>query len=211
MRTLIDRSMLKWLLAVALVLAFGYYVVPEIVGRVTYAQQKAEVEAAEEQLAKLGDLSKALARSRQRQWTNLGGQLIPADDFATLRADIKAGKLTDWLAIHAAYDALWEDYPLAKQRHAHAALRDLLGVDKLTRPVWFKALAEAVRIQDHICEQVYLSRKKDYDNPFRQATFANAEEMKAVVGTIEGNSFVKQTRKETKAFKKRIQAVRRRT
>ena len=41
--------------------------------------------------------------------------------------------------------------------------------------------------------------------------FANAEEMKAVVGMVEGNSFVKQTREETKAFKKRIQAVRRRT
>ncbi len=160
---------------------------------------------------KLASMNRVLAGRRQKHWVNVGGQLIPAPDVQKLLTAVKNGKLKTWSQIHAAYDALWEGYPLAKQAHAHASLRDLLGVDKLTRPVWLKALAEAIRIQDYVCEQVYLSRKKDYDNPFRQATFANAEEMKAVVGTIEGNSFVKQTREETKAFKKRIQAVRRRT
>ena len=34
----------------------------------------------------------------------------------------------------------------------------------------------AGRIQRRIGEQVYLSRKKDYDNPFRSATCRNDEE-----------------------------------
>ncbi|MHC4563421.1 MAG: DUF4954 family protein [Planctomycetota bacterium] len=161
--------------------------------------------------AKRATMNRALAGRRQRRWVNVGGQLIPAPDLQKLLTAVKTGKLNTWPAIHGAYDALWEGYPLAKQSHALASLRDLLGVDRLTRAVWAAALAEAVRIQDYICEQVYLSRKKDYDNPFRQATFANAEEMKAVVGTVEDNSFVKQTREETKAFKKRIRSARRRT
>lgn len=48
-----------------------------------------------------------------------------------------------------------------------------------------------------MCEQVYLSRKKDYDNIYRQATYRNAEEMQAALGTIEDNSFVQQTRVQT--------------
>ena len=46
------------------------------------------------------------------------------------------------------------------------------------------------RIQQYICEQVYLSRKKDYDNIYRQATYRNQAEMEAAIGTIEDNSFV---------------------
>jgi hypothetical protein len=57
-----------------------------------------------------------------------------------------------------------------------------------------------VRVQGFVCEQVYASRKKDYDNPFRQATFADAAEMRAVLGTAEDNAFVREMRRETEAF-----------
>ena len=73
---------------------------------------------------------------------------------------------------------------------------------KLQPPeLWNAALDEAVRIQEYVRDQVYVSRKKDYDNPFRQTTFRNAEEMKAVLGTAEDNSFVKQVQQETELFK----------
>ncbi len=55
-----------------------------------------------------------------------------------------------------------------------ATLLDLLGAKKLTAELWNAALDEAVRIQEYIRDQVYLSRKKDYDDPFRQTTFRNA-------------------------------------
>jgi hypothetical protein len=161
--------------------------------------------------ANLSAMNKALAGPRESHWVNLGGQLVTEPDFTKLLAEIKSGKLKDWNTIHAAYDHLWEAYPLTKQRHAWATLRDLLGEsEKLTPKSWEKALDEAARIQNFICEQVYLSRKKDYDNPFRQATFANTEEMTAVIGTIEDNSFIKQTRKDTEAFLKRLKAARKR-
>jgi hypothetical protein len=64
---------------------------------------------------------------------------------------------------------------------------------------------DAIRIQGFICEQVYSTRAKDFNNPFRQATFESREEQDAVVGTIEDNSFVVQTRSDTDAFIARCQ------
>ena len=72
--------------------------------------------------------------------------------------------------------------------------------DVMTEEMWRENLDKAIRIQHYICDQVYLSRKKDYDNEIRSATFRNEDEKIAVVGRIDDVSFVKQIRKETEAF-----------
>ena len=69
---------------------------------------------------------------------------------------------------------------------------------------------KAVTIQEFIRDEVYNSRKKDYENPFRQATFRNMEEMTAAIGTVEDNSFVKQVQGETEEFKKNIEGIKKR-
>jgi hypothetical protein len=159
---------------------------------------------------KLQDMAAALAGRRERAWVNLGGQVMPAADLARLRADIRDGRLATWTAVHEAYDRLWAKYPLDKQRHAFATLLDLLGAEKLTPPIWAAALDEAVRIQEYVAEQTYVTRKKDYDSPFRQMVYSTPAEMAAVLGTAEGNSFVKQVRKETEAFKELVAAMKQR-
>jgi hypothetical protein len=162
------------------------------------------------QQANLSAMAKALSGPRQQQWFNVGGQLISAPDIERLLSCIKSGELDSWKAIHAAYDELCESYPLARQQHAFATLLDLLAAKELTPALMESALSEAARIAEYICEQVYISRNKDYENPFRQATFANAQEMQGVIGSIEDNSFVRQTRTDTKAFQKRVQAAKKR-
>jgi len=157
--------------------------------------------------AELEAMCDALAGRREREWVNLGGQLTPAGDVEQLLADIKSGKLRSWGAIHEAYGALWQAYPFEKQRHAFACLLELLGVGRLTPELWRSALDEAVRTQEFIREQVYLTRKKDYDNPFRRTTFRDAEEMRAVVGTPEDNGFVKRVRQQTEAFRELVEAA----
>jgi len=152
-------------------------------------------------------LAEALAGPRERHWVNLGGQLVLAADLAALKADIRDGRLTTWTAIHEAYDRLWEKYPTDKRRHALASLRDLLGIKSLTPQAWAAALDEAVAIQQYVADQTYQSRQKDYDNPFRRMTYTTPEEMAAVLGTAEGNSFVKQVRQETQAFAALVTAV----
>ncbi len=178
-----------------------------------------------------------LAAPREKNWVNLGGQLAPEPEVERLLDDIKAGRLKNWQEIHGRYDEMWQDYPRRKQAHALAALLELLGggdcpdfrasgdcpdfrgsengtvpfgplnPEDLAPPLWNAALDEAVRIQEYVRDQVYISRKKDYDNPFRQITFRNAEEMKAVLGTAEDNGFVKQVRQETEAFKRQVASV----
>ena len=160
-----------------------------------------------ETFVSLGD---ALENDRQTQWINLGGQLIPANDVDQLRSDIGSGKLASWKKIHDRYNTLWAQYPLEKQKHAYASLCTLLGTDKLTREQWISALDRSVSIQEYIRDQVYLSRKKDYDNLFRQNTYRNMAEMTAAVGTVEENSFIKQVRIETEAFKTLVNEIKQR-
>ncbi len=152
----------------------------------------------------LDQLNEALKGERVTEWVNLGGQLCELSDVNTLRQEIGSGKLDSWDAIHKRYDDLWEKYPLQKQKHAYAVLCDFLNTDELSRRQWHDLLDKAVTIQHYICEQVYLSRQKDYDNPFRKATYRNEAEMLAAIGTIDDNSFVCLVREETETFRKRV-------
>jgi hypothetical protein len=160
--------------------------------------------------ATFASLCKDLAGKRQTEWVNIGGQLVAGPDLQKVMAGIKTGKLKTWDAIHEAYDKLWAAYPADKQRHAFATLCAVLDTAKPTIEQWQKCLEEAIRIQEYISEQVYQSRKKDYENPFRQMTYRSQEEMHIVCGDPEQNSFVKQMRDQTVEFKKRVAAVKKR-
>ena len=147
---------------------------------------------------------------RLRKWINLGGQTMPVEYADQLRADIREGVLNTWDEIHHRYDELWENYQAEKLHHAYFALMFLYKdeTDVLTEEMWHENLDEAIRIQHFICDQVYESRKKDYENEFRNATFRNEDEKLAVVGSIDDVSFVKQIRKETEEFIALIQKYR---
>ena len=161
--------------------------------------------------ADFSSMCKALKGEREKKWVNLGGQLIPEKDVDQMRVDIGSDKLTKWTEIHHRYDKLWEKYPFEKQKHAYATLCEILGTNNLTKEQWISALDRTKEIQEFIKNQVYISREKDFDNPFRQATYRNMAEMKAAIGTIEDNSFVKQVRNETEGFKKLIEEIKSKT
>ena len=153
------------------------------------------------------DMSNALKAGCCHEWVNLGGQLVRAKDVESLRKDIGEGTLQTWDDIHARYAELWAAYPLEKQKHAYRTLCLLLETDELTQEQWFSALDKTMAIQEYIRDQVYVSRKKDHDNPFRKATYRNTVEMVAAIGTIEDNSFVKLVREETKNFKAAVEEM----
>jgi hypothetical protein len=155
-------------------------------------------------------MCKKLKNDRTSAWINLGGQLMPEKDMDQIRSDIGSGKLTEWNDIHARYNMLWGQYSLEKQKHAFASLCALLGTNDLSREQWNKALDRAVMIQEFVRDQVYISRKKDHDNKYRQNTYRNMAEMTAAIGTIEDNGFIKQVRSETEEFKKQIGELKRR-
>jgi hypothetical protein len=156
------------------------------------------------------DMVEALKGDRQTKWSNFGGQLMREQDVDALRQDIGNGKLTTWNQIHQQYDSLWEQYPLQKQQHAYASLCSVLGVSNLTQKQWLEVLDKSLVIQEFVKDQVYLSRKKDFDNPYRRMTFRNEAEMTAAIGTIEDNGFVKEVRQMTVKFNELVTEIKQR-
>jgi hypothetical protein len=144
---------------------------------------------------------------RQQSWINLGGQIMMECDFDEIRKDIGSGKLISWAEIHSRYNQLWSKYQRDKQNHSYAILCELYNTDKITPVDWKNALNKAITLQNFVCEQVYNTRLKDYENIYRQATYRNSEEMDAALGSIEDNSFIIQIRKETEDFKKEIEEI----
>jgi hypothetical protein len=160
--------------------------------------------------ATLSIMCKDLKSKRQQEWVNLGGQIMQKNDLDKLRGDIGSGKLKTWKDIHQRYDDIWNKYTIDKQKHAFATLCELSGTKNLTKTGWKSALNKVVNIQKFVCDQVYISRKKDYDNPYRQTTFRNMAEMKAAIGTVEENSFIIQVRQETEDFEKLTEEIKKR-
>lgn len=158
----------------------------------------------------LSDMSEDLKSRRQHDWVNLGGQLVQNKDLDKLRSDIGTGKLMTWQEIHDRYDLLWNKYTLDKQKHAFAVLCELIGTKEITKAEWKSALDRAKDLQRYVCDQVFVTRKKDYDNPFRQATYRNMDEMTAAIGTVDENGFIVQVRKETEEFEIQIEELRKR-
>lgn len=142
-----------------------------------------------------------------QEWMNLGGQLVMTADVDALRRDICNGTLDTWSAIHNRYNELWKRYPTDKLRHAMEALCHALGTDAMNGALWMQALDEAVRIERQMSERVYMSRKKDHDNPFRTSTCSNDAEVLAVFGKAEDNAFVKQMARDTAANISRIERI----
>ncbi len=153
---------------------------------------------------------KNLQGDRKTEWVNLGGQIMERSDVDKLRLDIGKGKLKSWNDIHKRYNELWIKYITDKQKHALATLYELTGTGNITKAGWISALEKAVSIQKFISDEVYISRKKDFDNPFRQTTFRNQDEMKAALGSLDENSFIIQVRQETEDFEKLAEKIKKR-
>ncbi len=156
----------------------------------------------------LTSISAQFRNSRQREWVNMGGQLMMSTDVDRLRFDIREGRLTSWKDIHKRYNDIWRRYPLDKFRHAYLSLCSLLGVDRISASDWQRSIDEEIRIRKFISSEVRRTRQKDYDNPFRRATYRNEEEMTAAIGTLDENSFVKQTEESTAIALERLENLR---
>ena len=151
--------------------------------------------------------------ARVSEWVNLGGQIVPAFRVDRLREQINRGEINTWDGIHASYDEMAAAYPLDRTRHAWEVYRYLKAdsghAEETRHPLLeskrFVDELETLRaIRNFIAEHVYLSRAKDYSDPFRMITYRNRKEMENVVGNASNNSFVKLVREETKAGEERL-------
>jgi hypothetical protein len=132
----------------------------------------------------------------------MGGQIVPAFRVDELRKNIREGNIQTWDAIHGAYEEWRRQYSEDKVRHAWAVYCMLKKNDAETgSPEAFKTeLKTALETRRWIAEQVYISRAKDFHDPFRRVTYRNKEEMESVAGNPENNVFVRQAKADCEAF-----------
>jgi len=144
-----------------------------------------------------------------RSWENLGGQLVPTPTVAAMLEEVKSGRIGSWSRLHEAYQRAWAEYPA--QRRSHALFCLLLamdrGVEDLDEALIRTALEQSAALQEELLARAYASRRKDFDNPFRRATFRNPREMEAVLGKLEDNAFLQEFGRETEAYRRDVQRI----
>ena len=148
--------------------------------------------------------------NRIKDWINLGGQIVPAFRLDALRKDIREGKIKSWKEIHSRYDAMAAAYDKDRACHAWAVLTFIYAKKDrpFEKPEDFKtALEKTVQIGGWMKEQVYLSRAKDFNDPFRSITYRNNAEMDQVVGKAEDNPFARIAEENNRRFTELAKAL----
>jgi hypothetical protein len=142
-------------------------------------------------------------------WVNLGGQLIAKSDVNTLINDVNSGKLSSWSELHKAYDQLWDTYPLQRTNHAIYCLLLLenRSIKDLDVPFLESAANRSVETSRTLLEWTRESRQKDYTNPFRKIPYRNEAEMKAILGDISENSFIRHEQNDVEQYEELVKNI----
>jgi hypothetical protein len=172
------------------------------------------VNTLEEEIASLGPEVSEQGHSPARpprEWVNMGGQLVPAFRVDRLRRDIGEGTVKSWDEIHRRYDAWHDRYPLDRLCHAWGVYC-LLGRPegaggKPDLGQFIRDLETTIETRQWIAGQVYASRAKDFHDCFRRITYRNTGEMEQVIGKLEDNPFIIQTRREARDFEERARRL----
>lgn len=152
-------------------------------------------------IAQLLDILNTLKQERV-EFENIGGQLIPYSEVYDLLEDIRSGKIQAWGEVHQHYHAWSKSYLENKLIHGLSSLAQISGRPFAT---WNRAfiencMRESVDTKRWIYDQIFLSRAKDYACEFKQMLYNSYEEMEAVVGKFNENSFIEKQKEELEAY-----------
>lgn len=152
------------------------------------------------------ELKNAMRNCRRLEWENIGGQLIEKNAIDELLLEIKSNKLDNWEDIHKQYHELSRSYLETKKAHAFASLLEITGItdESVTIEILKQWLHEAIVHRSWMVDEIYASRAKDYENPFRNMVYNSDEERDLVVGKLSENSFILQQQEELDRFKMRV-------
>lgn len=154
-------------------------------------------------------LQAAVKTAKRGDWLNIGGQLMKADTVATLKTKIRKNKISSWSQVHSAYEEIGSEYAADKLQHAVACLLEIKdsSLKSMTTTDLAQWMNDSVVTMEWITVQIKRSREKDYKNPFRQLAYESEKEMNAVVGSLEDNSFIKQTAEDLEMYKLQVQQI----
>ena len=158
----------------------------------------------------LAELQAALPGKMQlNKWVNVGGQLMPEEEVNLVKKKIKSGKLNSWDEVHEFYGQQSNLYSTQKIAHALAALKEVTGVkfSNISTAQLSDLFTTVINTKQWMTDGIYSSREKDYTNPFRQMVYDSKEEMDAVTGKLEDNTFIKYQQEQLKVFKKQVSRI----
>ena len=150
------------------------------------------------------DVKTALPKKvADKEWINIGGQLMPVTAVTSLKEKIKKGTIKSWENIHQFYIGQTHNYPTQKLQHAlacYAALNNT-KTSNLSFEDFDNLLNVAIQVKTWMSKGIYQSRAKDYNSDFRKMVYDTTEEMNKVMGSLADNSFIKQQEEDLKQFK----------
>ena len=143
------------------------------------------------------------------KWLNAGGQVLPEEKITELRNLIKDGKIKNWDEVHAFYTECQKSYAAYKARYAVFIIERMYMTDfeNFSRDQIQNMKDDAFSIADELYKATFTSREKDYTDYFRKMMYESEEEMNAVIGTLEDNSFLTTFKKDTEDFKEQLENI----
>ena len=144
-----------------------------------------------------------------KDWMNVGGQLIPRNEIESVIEKIKNGQINSWDSLHDFYQSQSLLYPIQKLQHAITCYESVFETDirKFDKNEFKALLRSAIATKEWMVEGIYNSRAKDYTNPFRKMVYDTTEEMNAVIGKLEENSFIKQQQDNLNIYKNEVNRI----
>jgi hypothetical protein len=144
----------------------------------------------------LQDAATVFGSDRETSWDNLGGQIMPEFKVYTLIQKIKNREYNSWDEIHTYYHDVWKDYPADRAKHAWNSLQYLLGENEITYSILEREVERFIKTAQFIAGQAEQTRIKDYESRYRKSTYADQEEMFAVLGNPKDNTFINQVKED---------------
>ncbi len=145
----------------------------------------------------------------REEWINVGGQLMTLKAVNKLKQSIKNNTITTWEDIHQFYRDAGTAYDTDKLTHAYTSLLEILNItsSKFTAATLTDVLQKAVVTKTWMCKGMLEAREKDYTNPFRKMVYDTTNEMNAVLGKLEDNSFIQDQFKELETMKMQVMNI----
>jgi hypothetical protein len=143
------------------------------------------------------------------KWVNVGGQLIRESELQKLIGQIHTGRVKEWEQIHQFYTRQGENYAQDKLYHALAALKEVRGISlrRAGKEAFRDLLLQSIVTKEWLTKNIYVSRAKDYINPFRKMVYNSTEEMNTVIGSLQDNGFIRQEKETLKKYRKEVEEV----
>ncbi|WP_320128955.1 DUF4954 family protein [uncultured Sphaerochaeta sp.] len=140
-------------------------------------------------------------------WLNLGGQLVPEFKVEALKELLKKGLLTSWTAVHQMYETWFLSYNKDKALNGFLVLKEVLGLTVLDQETWEGLVAKVIETRSYIEEQVFKTKEKDFSNTFRESTYRSHAERDAVLGCLNDNPFVLESKQISQQLIEQVKSV----